>query len=72
MGCSFSRSPNSCATRHSRLSFGVAPAFCLETFVAKVLFVNPIIRAEDAPRHVPYGIALLSAICDRLGHQVSI
>jgi radical SAM superfamily enzyme YgiQ (UPF0313 family) len=44
----------------------------LEAFLAKVLFINPVIRAEDAPRHVPYGIALLTAICDRLGHQVQV
>ena len=28
--------------------------------MAKVLFVNPVIREEDAPRHVPYGMALLA------------
>ena len=40
--------------------------------MAKVLFVNPVVREEDAPRHVPYGIALLAAIADRDGHQVQI
>ena len=30
--------------------------------MAKVLFINPVVREEDVPRHVPYGIALLAAI----------
>src|SRR5438128_1710113 len=40
--------------------------------MAKVLFVNPVIREESEPRHVPYGIALLAAITDRLGHQIQV
>ena len=32
--------------------------------MAKVLIVNPIIRAEDDPRHVPYGLALLAGITE--------
>src|SRR5215204_4063479 len=40
--------------------------------MAKVLFVNPIVRAEDAPRHVPYGIAMLAAIAMKAGHQVQV
>jgi len=40
--------------------------------VAKVLFVNPVVREEDDPRHVPYGIALLAAIAVQNGHQVQI
>jgi len=40
--------------------------------MAKVLFVNPVIREEDLPKHIPYGIALLSAIADRQGHQVQV
>ena len=40
--------------------------------MAKVLFVNPVVREEDVPRHIPYGIALLAAIADRQGHQVQI
>jgi radical SAM superfamily enzyme YgiQ (UPF0313 family) len=40
--------------------------------MAKVLFVNPTVREEDVPRHVPYGIALLAAISARAGHQVQI
>lgn len=40
--------------------------------MAKVLFINPVVREEDVPRHVPYGIALLSAISIQKGHQVQI
>src|SRR5262249_55505633 len=40
--------------------------------MAKVLFVNPIIREEDDPRHVPYGMALLAAIAIREGHLVQV
>ncbi|MGH7356563.1 MAG: B12-binding domain-containing radical SAM protein [Candidatus Rokuibacteriota bacterium] len=40
--------------------------------MAKVLFINPLIREEDDPRHVPYGIALLAAIVTREGHLVQI
>ncbi|HEV8616427.1 MAG TPA: radical SAM protein [Methylomirabilota bacterium] len=40
--------------------------------MAKVLFVNPVIREEDDPRHVPYGEALLAAIAIRDGHQVQV
>lgn len=40
--------------------------------MARVLFVNPIVREEDVPRHVPYGIALLAAISMRHGHQVAV
>ncbi len=40
--------------------------------MAKVLFINPVVREEDAPRHVPYGIALLAALADRAGHQVAV
>ena len=40
--------------------------------MAKVLFINPVMREEDDPRHVPYGIALLAAIAVRDGHQVQV
>jgi anaerobic magnesium-protoporphyrin IX monomethyl ester cyclase len=40
--------------------------------MAKVLFINPTVREEDVPRHVPYGIALLAAIAIREGHLVQI
>ncbi len=40
--------------------------------MAKVLFINPLIREEDDPRHVPYGIALLASIAVREGHLVQV
>lgn len=40
--------------------------------MAKVLLINPVVREEDAPRHIPYGIALLAAIAVKRGHQVQI
>ena len=40
--------------------------------MAKVLFINPVVREEDVPRHVPYGIALLAAIAIEEGHLVQV
>lgn len=40
--------------------------------MAKVLFINPMVREEDDPKHVPYGMALLAAIIDKEGHQVQV
>jgi anaerobic magnesium-protoporphyrin IX monomethyl ester cyclase len=40
--------------------------------MARVLFINPTVREEDEPRHVPYGIALLAALAMRDGHQVQV
>ena len=40
--------------------------------MAKILFINPVVREEDVPRHVPYGIALLAAIAMKEGHQVQV
>lgn len=40
--------------------------------MAKVLFINPVVREEDSPRHVPYGIALLAAIAMDKGHRVQV
>jgi anaerobic magnesium-protoporphyrin IX monomethyl ester cyclase len=40
--------------------------------MAKVLFINPIVRQEDVPRHIPYGIALLASIAMRAGHLVQV
>ncbi|MBH30565.1 MAG: B12-binding domain-containing radical SAM protein [Candidatus Marinimicrobia bacterium] len=40
--------------------------------MAKVLFINPRVREEDVPRHVPYGIALLASIVMEKGHSVQI
>lgn len=40
--------------------------------MAKILFINPAVRMEDKPRHVPYGIALLAAIAIQDGHLVQV
>ncbi len=40
--------------------------------MAKILFINPVIREEDDPRHVPYGLALMASIADKLGHDVQV
>ena len=40
--------------------------------MAKVLFVNPVVREEDKPRHVPYGMALLASIVMKKGHLVQV
>jgi len=40
--------------------------------MAKILFINPVVREEDVPRHIPYGIALLAAIAMDNGHQVQV
>lgn len=40
--------------------------------MAKILFINPVVREEDVPRHIPYGIAVLAAIARDEGHQVQV
>lgn len=40
--------------------------------MAKVLFINPVIREEDHPKHIPYGMALLAAIAMEQGHLVQV
>src|ERR1700738_280330 len=40
--------------------------------MAKVLLINPVVREEDVPRHVPYGMALLAAIAIKEGHLVQV
>ena len=40
--------------------------------MAKVLLINPVIREEDLPTHVPYGIALLASIISKAGNEVQI
>src|SRR3990172_11504019 len=40
--------------------------------MAKVLFVNPLIREKDVPRHVPYGMALLVSLAMNAGHLVQV
>lgn len=38
----------------------------------KILFLNPSIREESVPRHVPYGQALMVAMADKRGHHVQV
>ena len=40
--------------------------------MAKVLFINPVVREEGVPVHVPYGIALLAAIAMKKSHLVQV
>ena len=40
--------------------------------MSKILFINPVIREEDDPKHVPYGMAMLAAIASNDGHLVQI
>jgi len=40
--------------------------------VAKVLFINPVIREDDNPSHIPYGLAQLIAICAKEGHLIQV
>lgn len=40
--------------------------------MAKVLFINPVVREEDVPRHVPYGMALLASLAMKEGHLVQV
>ena len=37
-----------------------------------MLFINPVVREEDVPRHIPYGIALLASIVMEKGHLVQV
>lgn len=38
--------------------------------MAKILLINPTIREEDVPRHIPYGLALLASLALEKGHHV--
>lgn len=38
--------------------------------MAKILLINPVIREEDLPKHIPYGLALLASIAMEKGHLV--
>ena len=40
--------------------------------MAKVLFINPLVREEDDPHHVPMGMAQLCAIAIKKGHHVQV
>ena len=38
----------------------------------KILFINPVVREEDVPRHVPYGMAILAQIARNNGFEVQV
>ncbi len=38
--------------------------------MAKILIINPVVREEDDPKHIPYGLSLLAAIAMQKGHWV--
>ena len=40
--------------------------------MAKILMINPIVREEDDPKHIPYGLSLLAAIAIEKGHAVQL
>ena len=37
----------------------------------KILFIHPPVRLGDVPKHIPYGIGILAAVAENLGHQVA-
>ena len=38
--------------------------------MAKILLINPVVREEDNPKHIPYGLALLAQIALDKGHKI--
>jgi len=38
----------------------------------KILFINPVVREEDVPRHIPYGMAILAEIARKNGYLVQV
>ncbi len=40
--------------------------------MSKILLINPVIREEDHPKHIPYGLSLLASIAINKGHLVQI
>lgn len=40
--------------------------------MAKILFVNPVIRENEKPVHIPYGLAQLVALVLKKGHRVQV
>lgn len=37
-----------------------------------MLFLNPVVREESEPKHIPYGEALLAAIAIKEGHEIAV
>lgn len=40
--------------------------------MAKILFINPSVREEEEPKHIPMGIAQIAAIAIKAGHDVQV
>ncbi|MBE7438851.1 MAG: B12-binding domain-containing radical SAM protein [Spirochaetales bacterium] len=40
--------------------------------MARILLINPVVREEDNPKHIPYGLSLLAAIAMGSGHEVQL
>jgi radical SAM superfamily enzyme YgiQ (UPF0313 family) len=40
--------------------------------MAKVLLIHPVIREDDNPKHVPYGLALVAAVLEKHGHHFQV
>ena len=38
--------------------------------MAKILMINPVVRQEDDPKHIPYGLSLLAQIAIDKGHEI--
>ncbi len=38
----------------------------------KILFINPPIRLQEPPKHIPYGMAILMAIADNMGYEITL
>lgn len=38
--------------------------------MAKILLINPVVREEDNPKHIPYGLSLMAAIAMAENHEV--
>jgi len=38
----------------------------------KILFINPPVRIQEPPKHVPYGLAILANIADGMGLDVAL
>lgn len=38
--------------------------------MAKILLINPVVREEDVPKHIPYGLAILASLAINEGHLV--
>ena len=38
----------------------------------KILFINPIIRYKDDPRHIPHGMAVLASVVRENGYDVEV